>query len=228
MDSARNTASNPTQYEPLRTVSGIDSSHAEKMNELLAQRLTSMIDLELTLKHVHWNVVGPNFIAVHEMLDGFVVEIRDIVDELAERIRTLGGVPTGLPGALTTNRTWDDYPLGQASTQDHLRQLDVVYDGIVLDHRRAIAHGANYDPVSEGILVDQTASLEMQQWFVRSFLRGTQPDEDTRRFGSADRAPTDEEVTAAAAADGASEEVGEHYREMASTGANAKGEGRIT
>jgi starvation-inducible DNA-binding protein len=214
-----------TEQEPLRTVSGIDTSHAEKMNELLAQRLTSMIDLELTLKHVHWNVVGPNFIAVHEMLDTFVDEVRDIVDELAERIRTLGGVPTGLPGAVTKQRTWDDYSLGQASTQDHLRQLDIVYDGIVLDHRRAIAHGANYDPVSEGILVDETGTLEMQQWFIRSFLRGTQPDEDAHRFGSADRPPTEDE--AAAAPSEVSEETSEHYTEMAATGANARGEGRI-
>ncbi len=216
------------QDRPLRTVSGIDSSHAEKMNALLAQRLTSMIDLELTLKHVHWNVVGPNFIAVHEMLDTFVDEVREIVDELAERIRTLGGVPNGLPGALTAARTWNDYPLGQASTQEHLRQLDVVYDGIVLDHRRAIVHGANFDPVSEGILVDETATLEMQQWFVRSFLRGTQPDEDRHRFGDADRAPTDDESAAADKAGGVDPEVGEHYREMASTGANAKGEGQIS
>lgn len=215
----------PEQEQPLRTVSGIGTNHAEEMNELLAQRLTSVIDLELTLKHVHWNVVGPNFIAVHEMLDTFVVEVRDIVDDIAERIRTLGGVPTGLPGALVQNRTWDDYSLGQASTQDHLRALDVVYDGIILDHRRAIAHGANLDPVSEGLLVDQTATLEMQQWFVRSFLKGTQPDEDAQRFGSADRAATDAE--AAAAPDSVSDETGEHYREMAATGANAKGEGAI-
>ena len=214
-----------TEKEPLRTVSGIDTSHAEKMNELLEQRLTSMIDLELTLKHVHWNVVGPNFIAVHEMLDKFVVEVRDIVDELAERIRTLGGVPTGLPGAVVERRTWDDYSLQQASTQEHLRALDVVYDGIVLDHRRAIAHGANYDPVSEGILTDQAATLELQQWFVRSFLRGTQPDEDNHRFGSADRAPTSDE--AAAAPTEVSEETSRHYEEMATTGANAKGEGAI-
>ncbi len=220
--------SNTTQARPLRTVSGIGTSHAEQMNELLAQRLTSMIDLELTLKHVHWNVVGPNFIAVHEMLDKFVVEVRDIVDELAERIRTLGGVPSGLPGALTKDRTWDDYPLGQASTQDHLRQLDVVYDGIVLDHRRAIAHGANFDPVSEGLLVDETATLELQQWFIRSFLKGTQPDEKSERFGEADRAPTVDEACAAAKTSPASDDVGEHFREMAETGANAKGEGSIS
>ncbi|MDE0802596.1 MAG: DNA starvation/stationary phase protection protein [Acidimicrobiales bacterium] len=215
----------PEQEQPLRTVSGIGTNHAEEMNELLAQRLTSVIDMELTLKHVHWNVVGPNFIAVHEMLDTFVAEVRDIVDQIAERIRTLGGVPTGLPGALVKNRTWDDYSLGQASTQEHLRALDVVYDGIILDHRRAIAHGANLDPVSEGMLVDQTATLEMQQWFVRSFLKGTQPDEDAHRFGSADRAPTDQEAAAAPAS--VSEETGDHYREMAVTGANAKGEGSI-
>lgn len=213
--------------EPLRTVAGIGTHHAAETVEFLQQRLTSMIDLELTLKHVHWNVVGPNFIGVHEMLDAFVEEIRPIVDETAERMRTLGGVPSGLPGVLVASRTWDDYDLDVAPTEHHLRALDRAYEGIILDHRRAIAHVANLDPVSEGILVDQAATLEMQQWFIRSFLRGEQPDHEATRFGRADRQPTSAEASKAEQADGASDSVAEHYDEMARTGANVEGEGRI-
>ena len=60
---------------------------------VLQQRLDALNDLALTLKHIHWNVVGPHFIAVHEMLDPQVDAVRLMVDAIAERIATLGVAP---------------------------------------------------------------------------------------------------------------------------------------
>ncbi|MFF5292047.1 Dps family protein [Paractinoplanes globisporus] len=68
-------------------------------------------------------MVGPNFIAVHTMLDPQVDAVRPMVDALAERIATLGGSPVGTPGALVTQRSWDDYAIGRAQTNAHLAAL---------------------------------------------------------------------------------------------------------
>jgi starvation-inducible DNA-binding protein len=57
---------------------------------------------------VHWNVVGPDFIAIHLMLDPQVDAVRGLVDSTAERIATLGGSPSGTPGALVSQRSFDD------------------------------------------------------------------------------------------------------------------------
>lgn len=59
--------------------------------------MNALNDLALTLKHIHWNVVGPHFIAVHTMLDPQVVAVREMADETAERIATLGVAPLGTP-----------------------------------------------------------------------------------------------------------------------------------
>lgn len=61
------------------------------------------------LKHVHWNVVGPHFVDVHEMIGPQVDRVREMADDVAERIAALGGVAQGTPGALVTERTWDNY-----------------------------------------------------------------------------------------------------------------------
>ncbi|HBO14405.1 MAG TPA: DNA starvation/stationary phase protection protein, partial [Halieaceae bacterium] len=79
------------------TAPGIEDATAEKTIGILDNRMVALIDLALTLKHVHWNVVGPNFIGVHEMLDPQVEAVREMVDQVAERIATLGGEPVGTP-----------------------------------------------------------------------------------------------------------------------------------
>lgn len=166
------------------TVPGLSKSPAEQTIALLDQRLVALIDLQLTLKHVHWNVVGPNFIAVHEMLDPQVDAVREMSDTVAERIATLGGVPVGTPGAIVAGRDWTDYSLGKASSQEHLGALDVVYSGINADHRAAIERLNELDPVSEDMLIGQLAQLEQFQWFVRAHLESSAGELPTAGIGS--------------------------------------------
>lgn len=152
------------------TVPGIAEADAERIIELLQARLHACNDLQLTLKHVHWNVVGPHFIAVHEMIDPQVEDVRAMADDLAERIATLGGSPYGTPGAIVSQRTWDDYDIGRAPTQEHLAALDVTYQGVIGSHRAAIAELDSLDLVTQDMLIGQTEKLELFHWFVRAHL----------------------------------------------------------
>lgn len=153
---------------------GMDTSQAEKTVAILQERLSSLIDLSLTLKHVHWNVIGSGFVAVHEMMDTQTDTIRDMVDEMAERITTLGGIAGGLATQVVENRSADDeYALGRAPVMAHLGALDKVYERIGSGHREAIDQTANLDPISEDMLISQTAQLEMNHWFVRAHLSDT-------------------------------------------------------
>jgi starvation-inducible DNA-binding protein len=155
---------------PKYTIPGVDSHDAGEIIRLLQDRLNALNDLALTLKHIHWNVVGPHFIAVHTMLDPQVDAVRLMVDATAERIATLGGSPSGTPGALVAGRSWDDYSLGRADAIDHLGALDVVYGGIIEAHRKAIEATEESDPVTQDLLIAQAGQLEQYQWFVRAHL----------------------------------------------------------
>jgi starvation-inducible DNA-binding protein len=162
----------PTNSLPY-TVPGMILRDSQKVIALLQDRLNALNDLGLTLKHVHWNVVGPHFIAVHTMLDPQVEAVRLMADELAERIATLGGAPIGTPGALVAQRTWDDYDIGRADAIAHLGALDLVYSGVVEAHRSAIEATESPDPVTQDILIGQSIQLEQFHWFVRAHLEGT-------------------------------------------------------
>ncbi len=155
---------------PKYTVPGMSGEDAARVIELLQGRLHAHNDLHLTLKHVHWNVVGPHFIAVHEMIDPQVEEVRAMADAVAERIATLGGSPKGTPGAIVAERSWDDYSIGRATTQEHLGALDLVYQGVISENRTAIAEVGELDPVTEDLLIGQSEKLELFHWFIRAHL----------------------------------------------------------
>ncbi len=155
---------------PRYTVPSLTPEEGARLAEILQERLNSLTDLHLTLKHVHWNVVGPHFIAVHEMLDPQVDAVRAMTDAVAERIATLGGAPVGTPGALVAARTWEDYHLGRATAIEHLGALDEVYQGVIEAHRKAAKATEELDDVTNDLLIGHLHELELFHWFVRAHL----------------------------------------------------------
>lgn len=190
------------EYAP----AGIDTGDAEKLATILQERLASLIDLSLILKHVHWNVIGPGFIAVHEMMDVQAAQTRDMVDEVAERISTLGGVAAGLAQQVVEMRATDDqYALGRAPVMAHLGALDKVYEKVGAGHRSAIEQMSNVDPMSEDLLISQGRRLELNHWFIRAHISDTDGRLTTR--GSDDQLDAATAATYALQPDVASEEA---------------------
>ncbi|MDA2894101.1 DNA starvation/stationary phase protection protein [Mycolicibacterium sp. BiH015] len=155
------------------TVPGLSDTQGAEVAELLQKALSRYNDLHLTLKHVHWNVVGPNFIGVHEMIDPQVELVRGYADEVAERIAALGKSPLGTPGAIISDRTWDDYSVNRDTVQAHLAALDLVYTGVIEDTRKSIERLEELDLVSQDMLIGHAGELEKFQWFVRAHLENS-------------------------------------------------------
>ena len=151
--------------------SRLPKSRAREVAELLQKQLSTYNDLHLTLKHVHWNVVGPNFIGVHEMIDPQVELVRGYADEVAERIAALGASPQGTPGAILKDRDLGRLlgrPRHRAGASGRarpgLQRRDRGHS------RKAIDETEELDPVTQDILIGHAAGLEKFQWFVRAHL----------------------------------------------------------
>src|SRR5687767_15754400 len=83
--------------------------------ELLNQHLADALDLGLQAKQAHWNVKGPNFIALHELFDKVAEELKGFSDDIAERAVQLGGVALGTVQVVSKNTRLSAYPLGLTS-----------------------------------------------------------------------------------------------------------------
>jgi starvation-inducible DNA-binding protein len=89
----------------------------------LNRSLASTNDLYIQLKQAHWNVKGPEFIAIHKLLDELAEEIEEQVDIIAERITSLGGTAFGTIQAIAENSQLRVYPLDIFKIKDHLQHL---------------------------------------------------------------------------------------------------------
>jgi len=95
----------------------------EKIIAILNQRLADASDLKSQAKQAHWNVKGMNFIALHELFDQVATELDPYVDDIAERITTLGGVALGTVRVAAQNSSLSEYPLEIADGASHVDAL---------------------------------------------------------------------------------------------------------
>jgi starvation-inducible DNA-binding protein len=133
---------------------------------VLQERLDTLVDLSLTLAHARWNVVGPHVTAVRGVLAPQIDVVRDMADEIAERIAATGGSPAGLAGGIVGRRGRRDYELGRHEALGHLRALDLVYTRVITAHLAAMAAVA-IDPVTQALLLAQTSRLQRFQHLLR-------------------------------------------------------------
>ncbi len=74
---------------------GIEDSAREEISGTLERLLADTYTLYLKSQNYHWNVTGPMFRSLHLMFEEHYIELRDAVDEIAERIRALGFLAPG-------------------------------------------------------------------------------------------------------------------------------------
>src|SRR4051812_41846776 len=91
-----------------------------KLVDLLNARLADAVDLQTQMKQAHWNVKGPNFIALHELFDKINDEVREYVDDIAERAVQLGGIALGTARAAAQGSQLKEYPLTIGNGRDHV------------------------------------------------------------------------------------------------------------
>jgi len=85
------TSKSPT----FKTSIDIPAGTRAEIIDLCNQQLADTADLQSQIKQAHWNIKGPEFIALHELYDQLAEEVEGYVDEIAERVTQLGGYAMG-------------------------------------------------------------------------------------------------------------------------------------
>lgn len=99
-----------------------DNARKTAISELNA-RLADGLALALAVKQAHWNVKGPNFIAVHELFDSVHANLQEHLDIFAERVQQLDGVAEGTAEVVAKTSTLKAYPTDLTKSADHIREI---------------------------------------------------------------------------------------------------------
>ena len=151
---------------------GISKDSIAAVTEVLNVLLADEVLLYLKTRNFHWNVVGPNFMELHEFFEEQYQALDEILDQVAERLRSLG---SRAPGSMT--EFLRDTRLSE--TNGHVAHATEIIAVLLADHESVIRSIRNdLDTVStcgdagtEDFLVGLLEQHEKMAWMLRSHLQ---------------------------------------------------------
>ncbi len=140
--------------------------------EILNARLADAIDLQSQVKHAHWNVKGPQFIALHELFDKISDVVLEQIDEIAERVTALAGMAEGTVTVAAKRSKLKNYPLNITAGKDHLYYLSSQLAAFGKAARAAIDDTAKLgDADTADLFTGVSREIDKYLWFLEAHLQ---------------------------------------------------------
>src|SRR6201988_2046670 len=140
----------------------------ENLNQLLADTMTLR---DLYKKH-HWQVAGPTFYQLHLLFDKHYEEQNDVVDTIAERIQSLGGLSLAMAADVAETTIIPRPPKGREEPPVQISRLLHAHE-IVLEEARTMARqaaDAGDDGTNDLFVSDLIRLNEKEVWFLSEHL----------------------------------------------------------
>ncbi|MHA7128715.1 Dps family protein [Algoriphagus namhaensis] len=146
----------------------------EKMGDITHDMNNLLSDYHIfyqNLRGFHWNIKGNDFFTLHEQFEELYTVVYQNIDELAERIVTIGFKPMHSFSDYLKNSILNEV----TDVEDAEECVKHVVDGLgslVQSHRKiAIAAGDAGDIATEDMLTAFVAELEKRMWMFTKYLR---------------------------------------------------------
>lgn len=152
---------------PANFVSNLSANSRSSMADLLNERLADAIDLKLAVKQAHWNIKGPSFIGIHELLDAVAARMEANVDTIAERCVILGGQARGTSQMVAKESSIDAYPVDAQHQSVHVDALKERYMAFGAKLRDAISAASDAgDEDTADLFTGVSRVVDKDAWFI--------------------------------------------------------------
>ncbi|HEX5023875.1 MAG TPA: DNA starvation/stationary phase protection protein [Agriterribacter sp.] len=150
---------------------GITEKNRQEVAGILNQVLADEHVLYNKTRSYHWNVEGPSFMELHKLYEAQYTELAEIIDEIAERIRTIGHYAEGRLKELLKLATLDE-PAVPTGFKQQIPSLDADHEQIINNLRKQIADfDEKYKDIgSSDFLTGVLKQHEKMAWMLRSYL----------------------------------------------------------
>ncbi len=140
----------------------------ENLNQLIADTITLR---DMYKKH-HWQVAGATFYQLHLLYDKHFDEQTELVDLLAERIQSLGGIGIAMAHDVAETTLIPRLPRGRQGVPVQLARLLHAHEIILLEARTMARQAAEAgdDGTNDLLVSDVVRTNELQVWFLSEHL----------------------------------------------------------
>ena len=151
----------------------IPESLRAKTIELLNTTLAASLDMWTQVKQAHWNVKGKDFYQVHLLFDDIADVLYPHIDEIAERITSLGGVAHGTARDSAKNSILPEYPnTEKLSEEGHLTAVADRLAAYGKHLRQAIAQTNEWEEQdTNDLLIAISREVDKKLWFIEAHFQ---------------------------------------------------------
>ena len=156
----------------MNDVIGISPAKGKAISQSLNQLLAEYQVYYQNLRIFHWRVTGPQFFTLHEFFEQLYQEARNNIDEIAERVLTLGEAPVD---------KWSHYldmakipeASGDISAAEMVRELLDNHKVVIRNLRNTIEKSEDaHDAGTADMATAMMKSLEKSSWMLQSWTKG--------------------------------------------------------
>ena len=153
---------------PIALAEDVCKASVDNLNQLIADTITLR---DMYKKH-HWQVAGPTFYQLHLLYDKHYNEQSELVDTVAERIQSLGGISLAMAHDVAETTLIPRLPRGRQPVPVQLARLLHAHEIILLESRTMAkqAAAAGDDGTNDLLVSDVIRTNEMQVWFISEHL----------------------------------------------------------
>jgi starvation-inducible DNA-binding protein len=163
------------RISPLHTPSDIDPKSVKEISGALNALLADVFALYIKTKNFHWHMSGPHFRDYHLLLDEHADQIFAMTDDIAERVRKIGGITIHSIGEIARLKRVDDNDADYVTPQDMLSELRE--DEHALVGRMKAAHDLCDDAgdvATTSLIENWVDQTERRVWFLFEATRSAQ------------------------------------------------------
>jgi len=154
---------------------GIPDAHRASVVTILNDLLSDEYLLYTKTRNYHWNVTGPQFNDLHTFFEAQYEALNGVVDDVAERARTLGGRARGTLAEFTQHARLKEHPGTIADATGMVADLLADHEAVIRQLRDdlAVAVDRHHDVGTSDFLTGLLERHEKMAWMLRSFLSAT-------------------------------------------------------
>jgi starvation-inducible DNA-binding protein len=151
---------------------GLSAEVRQQITDELNLLLADTITLRDLYKKSHWQVSGPTFYQLHLLFDKHFGEQAELVDGLAERIQTLGGVSVAMAHDVAELSRLKRPPRGRQEVPVQISELLEAHEQIIVTARSLAREAAEKgdDGTNDLLVSDVVRTNELQVWFISEHL----------------------------------------------------------